>query len=55
MPKMLLKINVELTPERRKRWNQSRNNIQLWMRLVMEVQSKAVKNNIASNPKMLGP
>ena len=30
-----------------KRWNQSKNNIQLWMWLVMEVKSDAVKNSIA--------
>ena len=34
---------------------QSNNNIQLWMWLVMEVKSDAVKSNIASEPGMLGP
>ena len=35
------------TPERMKRWSQSINNTQVWMWLVMEVKSDAVKNNIA--------
>ena len=30
-----------------KSWSQSKNNAQLWMWLVMEVKSDAVKNNIA--------
>ena len=30
-----------------KRQSQNRNNTQLWMRLVMEVKSDAVKTNIA--------
>ena len=33
--------------ERMKRWSQSENNTQLWICLVMEVESDAVKNNIA--------
>ena len=28
---MLLAISAELTPERMKRWRQSKNNTQLWM------------------------
>ena len=32
---------------RMKRWSQSKNNTQLWMWLVMEARSDAVKNNIA--------
>ena len=28
---MLLEKNGEITPERMKRWSQSKNNIQLWM------------------------
>ena len=36
----------ELTAERMKRWSQSKNNIQLWMGLVIEVRSDAVKSNI---------
>ena len=37
----------EITPERMKKWRQSKNNTQLWMWLVMEAKSDAVKNNIA--------
>ena len=37
----------ELTSGRMKRQSQSRNNTQLWMCLVVEVKSDAVKNNIA--------
>jgi len=37
----------EIAPERMKRLNQSENNAQLWMWLVMEAKSDAVKNNIA--------
>ena len=33
--------------ERMKRLSQSKNTTQLWMRLVMEVKSDAVKNDIA--------
>jgi len=44
---MLLDISGEITPERMKGWNQSKNNTQLWMGLVMDVKSDAVKNNIA--------
>ena len=36
-----------IIPERVKRWSQSKGNTQLWMRLVMEVKSIAVKSNIA--------
>ena len=34
---MLLKISEEKTPERMKRWSQSKNNTQLWIWLVLEV------------------
>ena len=37
----------EITPERMKGWSQSKNNIQLWMLLVIEARSDAVKSNIA--------
>ena len=47
VPNMLLEEIVEITPEWMKRWSQSENNTQLWMCLVMEVESDAVKNNIA--------
>ena len=44
---MLLQISGEITPERTKGWNQSKNNTQLWMGLVIEARSDAVKSNIA--------
>ena len=37
----------EITPERTKGWSQSKNNTQLWMELVIEARSDAVKSNIA--------
>ena len=52
---MLLEISGEETPERMKGWSQSKNNTQLWMRLVIEARSDAVKSNIAYDPGMLGP
>ena len=55
VPDMLLNISGEITPERMKGWNQSKNNTQLWMGLVMDVKSDAVKNNIAQEPRMSGP
>ena len=44
---MLLDISGEITPERMKGWSQSKNNTQLWMGLVMEARSDAVKSKIA--------
>ena len=44
---MLLEINGEITLERMKRWSQSKNNTQLWVGLVIEARSDAVKSNIA--------
>ena len=38
-PNMLLEISGEITPERMKRQNQSKNTAQLWVLLVMEVKS----------------
>jgi len=55
VPNILLEKSVDITPERTKRWSQSKNNTQLWIRLVMEVKSSAVKNNIAYETGMLGP
>ena len=52
---MLLGKNEEIAPERMKRLSQSENNMQLWVGLVMEVKSDAVKNNIVYEPGMLGP
>ena len=47
VPNILLEKSEEITPERMKRRSQSKNNAKLWMWLVMEVESDAVKNNIA--------
>ena len=44
---MLLEISGEITPERMKGWSQSKNITQLWMGLVIEARSNAVKSNIA--------
>ena len=44
---MLLEKSGEITPERMKRQSQSENNAQLWMWLVMEIESDAMKCNIA--------
>ena len=52
---MLLEIRGEITPERVKRQSQSKNTTQLWMGLVMEVKSDAIKSNIAQEPEMVGP
>ena len=43
---MLLQKSGEIAPERMNRLSQSENNTQLWICLVMEVKSNAVKNNI---------
>ena len=51
---MLLEKSGKIAPEGRKRLSQRGNNTQLWMWLVMEVQSDAVKNNITQEPGMLG-
>ena len=47
---MLLEKSEEqllIAPERMKPLGQSRNNVQLWMCLVVKVESEAVKNNIS--------
>ena len=44
---MLLEKSGEITPERMKGQSQSKNNTQLWMRLVMDVKSDAIKSNTA--------
>ena len=44
---MLLEISGEITLERMKGWSQSKNKTQLWMCLVIEARSDAVKSNIA--------
>ena len=38
---------LQIAPERMKQLDQSENNAQLWMCLLMKVKSDAVKNNIA--------
>ena len=40
-------ISGEITPERIKGWNQSKINTQLWMCLVIEARSNAIKSNMA--------
>ena len=40
-------IRGEITQERMKGWSQSKKNTQLWMGLVIEARSDAVKSNIA--------
>ena len=52
---MLLEISGEITPERMKGWSQSKNNTQLWIWLVIEARSDAVKSNTAQEPGMSGP
>ena len=52
---MLLEISGEITVERIKGWSQSKNNTQLWIGLVIEARSDAVKSNIAQEPGMSGP
>ena len=47
MPKTLLEISGKIIPERMKGWSQSKNNAQLWMGLVIEARSDAVKSSIA--------
>ena len=37
----------EIAPEQMKSLSQSRNNVQLWMNLVVKVKFDAIKNNIA--------
>ena len=46
-PNMLLEISGEITPERMKGWNQSKNNTLWWMGLEIEARFNAVKSNIA--------
>ena len=47
MPNMLLEINGEITLERMKVWNQSKDNTELWVGLVIEARFNAVESNIA--------
>jgi len=47
VPSSLLEKSGEIAPERMKRLSQNKNNTQLWMGLVIELKSSAVKNSIA--------
>ena len=47
---MLLENNGKVAPEGMKRLSQSMNNTQLWICLVVKVNSDAIKNNIAHKP-----
>ena len=42
VPNMLLEVSGEIIPERMKRWRQ-KNNIQLWMGLVIKAKYYAVR------------
>ena len=44
---MLIEKTREIAPEGMKKLSQSRNNTQLWMFLVVKVNSDAVKNSTA--------
>ena len=44
-----------IAPERMKRLSHSRGDAQLWICLLVEVQSNAAKNKIVYKPGMLGP
>ena len=44
-----------IAPERMKQLDQSRNNVQLWMCLVVKVESEAVKNNNSQDSGTLSP
>ena len=52
---MLLEISREITLEIMKGWSQRKNSSQLWMGLVIEARSDAVKSNIALESGMSGP
>ena len=52
---LILEKSRELALEGMKRLSQGGNNTPLWMCLVMEVKSDAVKSNIAQEPGMSGP
>ena len=52
MPSMLLEISGEVTPERMKRWSQSKKQHPVVDVIGMEVKSKAVKSNIAQETGM---
>ena len=43
VPNMLPEKSREITPERMKRWNQSKNSTQLWLWLVIEAKSDGIE------------
>ena len=53
VPNMLLEKSGEIAPERE--WDQSGNDAQLWLYLLVKVKSDSIKNNTAQEPKVLGP
>ena len=55
VPNMLLEISGQLNPERMKRGSLSKNSIQLWMWLVMEVVWCCKQQYCCKEPGMLGP
>ena len=48
-------INGEITPERMKGRSQSKNKTQVWMWLVIEARSNAIKSNIQRNLVLVRP
>ena len=50
MPNTVLEKSREIAAEGMKRLSQSRNNVQLWVHLVVNVKTDAVKNNTAQEP-----
>ena len=55
VPNMLLENSGEIIPEKMKSLSQSKKDAELWLCLVVQVKSDAVKNNIAQEPGMLVP
>ena len=55
MPKMLLEKSGQIAPKRMKEIEPKWKQRQLWLSLVVEVNSDAAKNNIAQEPGMSGP
>ena len=49
MPSVLLEESREIAPKGVKRLSQSKNNAQLWISLVVEVKSEALKNILCRN------
>ena len=55
MPKILLEKRGEIAPEGMKRVSQSRNDARFCMCLVVKVKCDGVKNNVAEEPRKVGP